>query len=662
MTYQEIDFETNCVKVSTFLRRLGKKYPKFSEVWGEFIEDCILNYMPTTRTPHYYNELVEDNFVIGIDMETEGHFYVWFQARCKEQVIDGEGTIYNVSENTEPAETTENAEPVDYTKMSDNELHDVVLSQLDYINRDLMETCVYNDLNGNGKYVRVGVNEFMDVTPALTEFNSRFGITEIFCMIYRHYESRKTHVEYDSFDDTMYIVEVIPYDDDGNIIEYGYYVGDYYVRYQGITENIEIVEVEENETENTNETKNEKEVKKSMEKSNRNFKLNGVNYTVVNNPNYNKNYSYEPTCQKYYAMKLLSTDSITKSWVKTGITGNTIERVKEKVTEWEDFNQYVNNYDNTKTAQVTNKIYYKSVTNDREKGYSKIFHTGEIYELKDLKNNTVVYGECVRVNYKTVDFVIDGVKSRLKVIKGTTQYSASSKKYDVFSTHIVEPVEPAEPDTPVKDNNNLSLSDTAKTHIRNAYNYVIGELINGLCDNKPVSNEYKECFNMLHGGEKLVNYIYNECMENGFDVGWCGLGQAPAEIKKYDSWLIKNHIRNMLELDNIFSLPADNDTVANEIYNIPAIKMNSIIDLIEQCNSTMEKTMLLDYVSFETGVSYDAIKQIYDVYIKETFLDDDETTFDSVLEEIYSTGCVVGIDDDTVKDFKRILGDDEIPF
>lgn len=70
--------------------------------------------------------------------------------------------------------------------------------------------------------------------------------------------------------------------------------------------------------------------------------------------------------------------------------------------------------------------------------------------------------------------------------------------------------------------------------------------------------------------------------------------------------------------------------------------------------------MLLDYVSFETGVSYDAIKQIYDVYIKETFLDDDETTFDSVLEEIYSTGCVVGIDDDTVKDFKRILGDGEI--
>lgn len=216
---------------------------------------------------------------------------------------------------------------------------------------------------------------------------------------------------------------------------------------------------------------------------------------------------------------------------------------------------------------------------------------------------------------------------------------------------------------PVKDTNNLTLSDTAKTHIKNAYNWVIGELINGLCDNKPVSNEYKECFNMLHGGEKLVNHIYNECMENGFDVGWCGLGQAPAEIKKYDSWLIKNHIRNMLELDNIFSLPANNDTVTNEIYNIPAIKMNSILDLIEQCNSTMEKSMLIDYVSFETGVSYDAIRQIYDDYIKETFLDDDGDTFDSVLNEIIVIGWVVGSDDDIDADFKKILGSpDDIPF
>ena len=224
------------------------------------------------------------------------------------------------------------------------------------------------------------------------------------------------------------------------------------------------------EYEDANETKNEKEVKKAMKKTNRDFKVNGVTYSVVNNPNYNKEFAFEKSCMKYYAMKLII-DGVSKAWVKTDITANTIANVKEKVAEWEDFTHYIENYDKTKPAEVTNKIYYKSVTNDRKKGYSKIFHAGEIYELKDLKNNTVVYGECVRVNYKTVDFVIDGVKTRLKVIKGTIQYSARSKKYDVFSTHIVEPVEPAEPvipvnvdnntNYPVKDTNNLTLSDTA---------------------------------------------------------------------------------------------------------------------------------------------------------------------------------------------------------
>ena len=462
--------------------------------------------------------------------------------------VDREYMFETLVEPVEPAEKN-----IDYTLMSDNDLHDVVFSQLDYINRDLMETCVYNDLNGNGKYVHVSDNDFMDVTPALAEYNRRFGTTEIFSLIYRHFESRKTHVEYDSFDDTMYIVEVIPYDDDGNIIEYGYYVGDYYVRYSGVAENIEIVEV--NETETTNETKSEKEVKKAMKKTNREFKVNGTTYSVVNNPNYDKEFAFEPNTMKYYAMKLLTTDNTTNSWVKTGITGNSIDKVKEKVAEWEDFMKYVDNYDSTKTAE------------------------------------------------------------------------------------IVEPVEPVEP---VKDTNNLKLSDDAITHIRNAYNWIIGGLINGLCDNKPDTPEYKECFNMLHGGEKLVNHIYNECLENGFDVGWCGLGQAPAEIKKYDGWLIKNHIRNMLDLDNIFSLPNDNDTILNEIHNIPAKKLDSILDLIEQCNSCMEKSMLIDYVSFETGVSYDAIKEIYNEYIKETFLDDD-TTFDSVIDEIYNTAFSDGI-------------------
>ena len=123
------------------------------------------------------------------------------------------------------AKTGQVVKAIDYTLMTDNELHDVVFSQLDYINRDLIQTCVYNELNGNGKYVYVCDNDFMDVTPALAEYNRRFGTTEIFCLIYRHFESRKTHVEYDSFDDTMYIVEVNSYDED-NIIENAEPVGE----------------------------------------------------------------------------------------------------------------------------------------------------------------------------------------------------------------------------------------------------------------------------------------------------------------------------------------------------------------------------------------------------------------------------------------------------
>lgn len=117
MTYQSIDFDTNCVKVSTFLRRLGKKYPKFTKVWGEVIEyGCNTN-------DGYYHEVVEDNYVLGVDAETDGHFYVWYQARCKDQIIDGEGNIYNVSEPVEPVENTEpvgdveNAEPVGDVEM-----------------------------------------------------------------------------------------------------------------------------------------------------------------------------------------------------------------------------------------------------------------------------------------------------------------------------------------------------------------------------------------------------------------------------------------------------------------------------------------------------------------------------------------------------------------
>lgn len=76
---------------------------------------------------------------------------------------------------------------------------------------------------------------------------------------------------------------------------------------------------------------------KALKKSNREFKVNNTTYSVVNNENYNKEFAVEKSSMKYYAMRLLTTDNTTKSWVKTTITGNTIAEVKEKVKGYEDF-------------------------------------------------------------------------------------------------------------------------------------------------------------------------------------------------------------------------------------------------------------------------------------------------------------------------------------
>ena len=366
--------------------------------------------------------------------------------------------------DAEPVEPAE--KDIDYTLMSDNDLHDVVFGQLDYINRDLMETCVYNELNGNGKYVHVSDNDFMDVTPALAEYNRRFGTTEIFCLIYRHFESRKTHVEYDSFDDTMYIVEVIPYDDDGNIIEYGYYVGDYYVRYSGVTENIEIVEVNENEPETTNETKNEKEVKKAMEKTKREFKVNNTTYLVVNNQNYNKEFAFEPNSMKYYAMKLLTTDNTTKSWVKTGITGNTIVNVKEKVKEWEDFMKYVDNYDSTKTAEIVEPV---EPTENAEPVHITIDNNTpdlvkSVIELEKVKKFDNVISE------KSKEFL----KEFNALSKDIIENTVNNVMETIENAESVEPVEPVEPD---KYTNNVNVDINSNYPVKDT-NSVIDKIYN----------------------------------------------------------------------------------------------------------------------------------------------------------------------------------------
>ena len=79
---------------------------------------------------------------------------------------------------------------------------------------------------------------------------------------------------------------------------------------------------------------------KVMKKTNREFKVNNTTYSVVDNENYNKEFAFENSCMKYYAIRL-TTDNTSKSWVKTTITGNTIAEVKEKVKGYEDFVEHI---------------------------------------------------------------------------------------------------------------------------------------------------------------------------------------------------------------------------------------------------------------------------------------------------------------------------------
>lgn len=104
MIYQTIDFETDCKRVSTLLRRMAKKYPEFTKIWGEWVEHVYFNIMPENHTQYYVEK--EQDYVIGLDCEVDGHFYVWFQARDEYQVFEGEGTIYNVNKDIEIDEQT----------------------------------------------------------------------------------------------------------------------------------------------------------------------------------------------------------------------------------------------------------------------------------------------------------------------------------------------------------------------------------------------------------------------------------------------------------------------------------------------------------------------------------------------------------------------------
>lgn len=146
-----------------------------------------------------------------------------------------ENTVNSIMETIEHNENNK----VDVSKVDDETLYEIIVSEIDTINMDLMETCVYNDLNGNGKYVKIIDYDLMDITPATSEYIHRFGIYKLFDLI-DLILTNKTHVVYteDNIFDYMYIKEIIPRDDNGNILEYYYQVGDIEVRYHGITEKV----------------------------------------------------------------------------------------------------------------------------------------------------------------------------------------------------------------------------------------------------------------------------------------------------------------------------------------------------------------------------------------------------------------------------------------
>ena len=94
-----------------------------------------------------------------------------------------------------------------------------------------------------------------------------------------------------------------------------------------------------------------------MKKTNRKFKVNNTTYLVVNNSNYNKEFTHEASSMKYYAVKLLATDNTTNSWVKTGISGNTIDKVKEKIKEAENSEKAENTINtNNNISELTKSV------------------------------------------------------------------------------------------------------------------------------------------------------------------------------------------------------------------------------------------------------------------------------------------------------------------
>ena len=121
----------------------------------------------------------------------------------------------------------EKAKNTDITQVSDDVLTCMLNNEIEYINNELLEVCLYNKMNGGSGCVVLDCNDWIDVTTATQEYINRFGV----CFFFEYLETllhHTTHVAYncignvytDYLDDCMYIKEVAQYDENGNIIEY----------------------------------------------------------------------------------------------------------------------------------------------------------------------------------------------------------------------------------------------------------------------------------------------------------------------------------------------------------------------------------------------------------------------------------------------------------
>lgn len=121
----------------------------------------------------------------------------------------------------------EKAKNTDITQVSDDVLTCMLNNEIEYINNELLEVCLYDKMNGGSGCVVLDCNDWIDVTTATQEYINRFGV----CFFFEYLETllpHTTHVVYncignvytDYLDDCMYIEEVTQYDEYGNIIEY----------------------------------------------------------------------------------------------------------------------------------------------------------------------------------------------------------------------------------------------------------------------------------------------------------------------------------------------------------------------------------------------------------------------------------------------------------